>query len=152
MADRFPAERLDPASYVGPGYDLPVIFGDLDPGHHVNNVALQRYFEQVRYSEHLRADMDKVLHDTGGGLYVVHIGVDFLSETKFGIPLHVRTRISRWGRSSFTEQQAAWQNGRCVAIGEFVQAFTMKDGASAELPEALREAVEVIYGPMPVPV
>ena len=145
MSDRFAPERLDPASYVAPGHDLPVIYGDLDTNHHVNNVALQRYFEQVRYSTHLQAGLHTILPEVGGDLYVVHLGIDFLAETKFGSPLHVRTRIARFGRSSFTEEQAAWQSGRCVALAEIVVAYTSGDEQSAPMPDELRAALERAY-------
>jgi len=145
MPERFAPERIDQSAYPRPGYDLQVMYGDLDTNHHVNNVALQRYFEQGRYLVHLDAGLDRLLSTSGGNLFVVHLGIDFLAETVFGIPLHVRTRLGRLGHSSFVEEQAAWQDGRCVALAEVVTVWTEGEGRSASLPHALRSALTSTY-------
>jgi acyl-CoA thioester hydrolase len=142
---RFEPDRLDPNAYVAPGLELPVMYGDLDTQEHVNNVALQRYFEQLRYITHIEGKIVETLYGAGKRLVVAHIGVDFLGETFFGSPLLVRSRLGRIGKTSIVEEQAAWQDGRCVAVAEVVSACRGADGGPAQLDDAAIELLQRIY-------
>lgn len=144
---RWPADRLNPDAYVAPGIDLPVFYGHLDTNGHVNNVSLGRYFEQARYTLHRHAGMDKIAFGDGGGLLVARVAVDYLAEIHYtGEPLHLRVRVTDIGRTSMTEQAAAWMNGSCVALAEVVFAYR-KDGAGAPWPEALLMALKKLRPP-----
>jgi acyl-CoA thioester hydrolase len=142
---RFEPDRLDPNAYVAPGLELPVMYGDLDTQDHVNNVALQRYFEQLRYITHLDGGVVEALYGTGHRLVVAHTGVDFLGETFFGSPVLVRSRLGRIGTTSIVEEQAAWQDGRCVALAEVVSACRGEDGGPAPVPASVIELLHRIY-------
>jgi acyl-CoA thioester hydrolase len=142
---RFEPDRLDPNAYVAPGLELPVMYGDLDTQDHVNNVALQRYFEQLRYITHLDGGLVETLYSSGRRLVVAHIGVDFLGETFFGSPLLIRSRLGRVGKTSIVEEQAAWQDGRCVALAEVVSAIRGEDGGPAPVPTDAIELLQRIY-------
>jgi len=138
VAERWEPERVLRDSYPGPGFDLPVMFGDLDPNRHVNNVAMGRYFEQARVLTNGR------LRDSGGwpersSFVIARVAVDYLAETHFGTPLHVRVRVHAVGHSSVTQQQAAWQGGVCVALAEAVLVHRSGGGPSP-LPEPMRAA------------
>lgn len=135
---RWAADRLDPAAYPAPGIDLPIFYGDLDTNRHVNNVALGRYFEQGRLQTHRNLGIDRAVRDSGGGLVVARVAIDYLAEVHFGAPLHIRARVMTVGRSSMHQEQAAWQNGQCVALAEVV-AVHRRDGVVAEWPDAVRE-------------
>jgi acyl-CoA thioester hydrolase len=140
----WPADRLDPEAYPGPGVDLPVFYGDLDTNHHVNNVALGRYFEMGRYELHHRIGLGRRARAHGGSLVVARVAIDYLAEVLFGVgPLHVRTRLAALGRTSLTEHQAAWQQGRCVALAEIVAVYR-HDGAAAPWPDDIRAAVDAM--------
>jgi acyl-CoA thioester hydrolase len=140
---RWAAERLDVASYPEPGIDLPVFYGDLDTNGHVNNVAMGRYFEMGRFEAHRKIGIGRISRTYGGHMLVAHVGIDYLAEVNFGSLVHVRTRVARIGRSSISEEQAAWQDGTCVAICESVAAYR-KDGAAAELPAEMRELLQAL--------
>jgi acyl-CoA thioester hydrolase len=142
---RFEPDRLDPDAYVSPGLELPVMYGDLDTQEHVNNVALQRYFEQSRYVTHVEGGVADLLYGIGHRLVVAHIGVDFLGETFFGTPLMVRCRLGRIGTTSIVEEQAAWQGGRCVAVAEVVSAIRGEDGGPAPVPQSVVDLLRTIY-------
>ena len=139
-AGRWPAERLDPESYLAPGVDLPVLYNDLDPNHHLNNVAFGRFFEHARVVANV--GLRKALAGAGNVL-VARVAIDYLVEGRFGPPLHVRTRVARIGRSSVTLEQAAWQDGACIALAEVVLVHAI-GGRSAPLPDA----VQSVFTPM----
>src|SRR4051794_24911387 len=133
---RWEADRLDPAAYASPGVDLPIFYGDLDTNRHVNNVALGRYFEQGRLETHHSIGIDQAVRGGGGGLVVARVAIDYVAEVHYGAPLHIRARVCSVGRSSMHQEQAAWQNGQCVALAEVV-AVHRREGVVAEWPEAV---------------
>jgi acyl-CoA thioester hydrolase len=143
---RWAPERLEIASYPEPGIDLPVFYGDLDTNGHVNNVAMGRYFEMGRFEAHRRIGIGRTSRQYGGHMLVAHVGIDYLAEVHFGSLLHVRTRVVKIGRSSISEEQAAWQNGSCVALCESVAAYR-KDGAAVELPDHMCERIATLQMP-----
>jgi acyl-CoA thioester hydrolase len=114
------AERLDRTSYPGPGMDLPVFYGDLDTNGHVNNVAFARFFEHSRFTTHRNLDIGGLLFREGRHLLVARVAINYLAEAHFGTDLHVRTRTASFGRTSITEEQAAWQGDTCVALSDVV--------------------------------
>lgn len=130
---RFPAERLEQANYTV-FVEIPVLYGDLDTNHHINNVMMGRFFEHARYTANYRLrEAEPEL-----SFLVARVAIDYLSEGKFGPPMTIGTRFSRAGGKSLTLEQAAWQDGdRVVALGETVL-VRMLDGRPAELPETLR--------------
>lgn len=139
-SSRWPAERLETASYLGPGVDLPVFYGDLDTGGHVNNVTFGRFFEQGRFLAHRDAGFPSVLAEEGSVVLVARVSIDYLQQGRFGHPLHVRTRLARVGTASFHEEQAAWQDGRCVALSEVTMVYA-RDDRPAPLSEGMRAAL-----------
>ncbi|HEY3736145.1 MAG TPA: acyl-CoA thioesterase [Jatrophihabitans sp.] len=143
---RFSPDRLDRAAYAEPGVDMLVMYGDLDTLGHVNNVTLQRYFEQVRYTVHRDAGVIDAMQRRGWRFVVARYSVDFIDETFFGSPLHARVRLGRIGNTSFIEEQAAWQDGRCVAISEVVFACQNAEGKGAPVPPDVLEMLRGALG------
>ena len=141
MTSRWAAERLDPTSYLEPGLDLPVFYGDLDTQGHLNNVAFGRFFEQARYTAHRAVGMAEISAAESSFFMVARVSLDYLREGRFGAPLHVRTRAARIGTASVVEEQAAWQDGECVALAEVVMVYT-HDGASTPLTPRMLEVVQ----------
>jgi len=144
VATRWEQERLERDSYPGPGIDLTVMFGDLDTNRHVNNVALGRYFEQCRVAAHteLRA---RGAWQEGSTFLIARVAIDYLAETHFGTPLHLRLRVHAVGRTSITERQAAWQGEACVALAEVVVVHR-REGVPAPLPDLLRAGFTAMLG------
>jgi acyl-CoA thioester hydrolase len=134
MSDRWDRERLEVTSYPGPGLDLPVLYADLDTNRHLNNVAVGRFFEHARATTFAATGYWHAVHAEGGLSVIVRVAIDYLREGHLG-DLHVRSRLTRVGTSSATVQQAAWQDGACLALAEVVFAHS-RDGASAPWPEA----------------
>jgi acyl-CoA thioester hydrolase len=142
-SSRWPAERLDPEHYAGPGHDLPVFYGDLDTGGHLNNVAFGRFFEQSRFGAHRLIGLPKLMDEDGGRFLVARVAIDYLREAHFGSPLHVRTRVHEIRNASAVEHQAAWQDGECVALSEVVMVYVTDTGPTP-LPEQVRAALQQV--------
>ena len=141
---RWPAERLDVAHYPGPGHDLPIFYGDLDTGGHLNNVAFGRFFEQSRYEAHLRIGLMEIMKAHHGRFLVARVAIDYLREAHSGSPLHVRTKVHAIGTSSAVEHQAAWQHGECVALAETVMVF-VTDAGSTPFPDQLKAGLGQLH-------
>lgn len=138
MSKSWTPDRLDRENYHGPGLDLPVFYGDLDIHSHLNNVNFGRFFEQSRFVEHLGVGvMELMEREPGRRVLVARVSVDYLGEVRFGSDLHLRLRTSRFARSSFQEQQAMWQDDRCVALADVVLVCA-DDKGSAPLSAAMR--------------
>lgn len=137
---RWPADRLDPDAYAAPGLDLTVFYGDIDPNGHLNNVAYGRFFEQSRVLTHAGLGLP-VLESGRTSVLVARVCIDYLREGGFGSPLHVRVRISEVRRTSFVEEQAAWQDGQCLALSEVVLVH-ISDGRPVPVPDRMRAALE----------
>lgn len=140
MAKQWEPERLERDSYPGAGVDLTVFYGDLDTNGHVNNVAFGRFFEQGRFTSHRALHLGPALSAEGRILLVARIRIDYLAEGQFGHSMHVRTRVSHLGNSSFVEQQAAWQGDVCIALSEITMVIT-EGGAPVRISDAVREVL-----------
>lgn len=146
-SSRWPADRLDPEAYIGPGHDLPVFYGDLDTLGHLNNVAFGRFFEQSRFETHRRVGIPKLMAENQARFLVARVSIDYLGEAHFGSPLHVRIKVSEIRNASVIEQQAAWQKGVCVALSEVVTVY-VTDAGPTRVSEHVRTA---LAGLLPTP-
>lgn len=137
----WPADRLDVDAYPGPGFDLPIFYGDLDTNGHLNNVALGRFFEHARFSGNVSAGLRTAGLSTGSHFLVARVAIDYLVEGRYGEILHVRTRTGRIGTSSTVLEQAAWQRGECLGLAEVVMVHLV-DGRPAPVTVAVRTVLE----------
>ncbi|MGH3745135.1 MAG: acyl-CoA thioesterase [Mycobacteriales bacterium] len=138
---RWPADRLDVDAYPGPGFDLPIFYGDLDTNGHLNNVALGRFFEHARLTGNVSAGLREAGLSTGSHFLVARVAIDYLVEGRYGETLHVRTRTARVQTSSTVLEQAAWQQGECLGLAEVVMVHLI-DGRPASVTPALRAVLE----------
>ncbi len=134
-------DRDQIAAYPGPGTDLTVMFNDLDPNNHLNNVAIGRFFEHARVTTNQNDGLWQSLRP--GHLIVARVAIDYLTEGRIG-PVHVRTRLASLGRSSYRMEQALWQPDRdgataCLGLAE-VTLVHLRDGRPAPLTDAFRDA------------
>lgn len=116
-------------------------FGDADPLRHINNCMLPYWFETARNPIfplfHPSLDYD------AWPLILARISVDYISQMKYGADIEIHTFIKKYGRSSFTVYQEAYQNGVLGAKGEAVLVhFDYETQKSAPIPERVAKALD----------
>ncbi len=117
-------------------------YGDLDPNGHVNNGAINAFFEEGRVAfrrEGLAARCENVLK----GFVVAHFSVDYLAPLGYPSEVEVGTAVTRIGRSSFHLAQAVFDGESCIARAEVVAVHTDPEtGRSVPLSPDLSAALE----------
>ena len=96
-----------------------VRYVDLDPNEHVNNGAINAYFQdgRVRFRvEHMSGVGLELLE----GFVVVRSAIEFLAPLHFPATVDVGTVVLRIGRSSYTLGQGIFYDERCIATAEIV--------------------------------
>lgn len=117
-------------------------FGDLDPNGHVNNGAINQYFEDGRV-HFRRARMTGVGLGTLAGFAIVRYSATYRAALHFPGEVEIGTVVTRTGRSSFDLGQGIFQGERCFATAEVVAVVFDRDaGRAVPLSEALRDVLE----------
>lgn len=92
-------------------------YNDLDPNSHVNNIAINQFFEDGRVNFRDR-------HMPGNailaGFVVVKFTVEYVAELEYPGDVEVGTTIMRVGGSSYTLGQGIFRDDRCIAVAESV--------------------------------
>ena len=129
--------RLEPGNYPF-RVKIPTRYGDLDTNGHLNNVAIARFFEDGRV---------RFQRDIAGGRWpvgtrglVVSVKLDYLAEGFYPAPVLVTAGFGAAGRSSWRVLEAAFQDGRCIAVAESVF-VRMKDDKPAPIDEQWRAVI-----------
>ena len=97
-------------------------YSDLDPNGHVNNGAINAFFEDGRVcfrNEH----MLRLGEDILTGFALVKFSVDYLAPLFFPGSVDIGTVVIRIGKSSFNLGQGIFDGEKCVAIAEVVTVF-----------------------------
>lgn len=106
-------------------------YGDLDPNGHVNNGALNGFFEEGRVAfrrDSLAARCEDVLK----GFVVAHFAVDYLAPLGYPSTVEVGTAVTHIGRSSFRLVQAIFEGTQCIAAAKVVAVHTDPETGKAE--------------------
>ena len=119
-----------------------VRYRDLDPNGHVNNGAINQYFEDGRV--YLREER---MADLGGnilrGFAIKKFTATYHEALSYPATIDVGSVVSRIGNSSFVLGQGVFDNKRCIATAEVISVFfDYKTGNSKPLPNAVRKALE----------
>ena len=93
-------------------------YADTDRQGHVNNAVFATMLETGR-AELLYAPGEPMF-DAGCAFVIASLRLDFLGEIRWPGRVEIGTRGARIGNSSFTLEQALFQDERCVATGEAV--------------------------------
>ena len=119
-----------------------VRYNDLDPNDHVNNNAINQFFEDGRVSfreQKLPGEAGSTL----AGFVVVKFSAEYLAPVTYPGEVEVGSAILRVGRTSYTLGQGVFQGQTCIAIAEVV---TVTVDPAAAKPRAiegeLRTALE----------
>jgi acyl-CoA thioester hydrolase len=117
-------------------------YRDLDPNGHVNNGAINMFFEDGRV--HFRDVRMTALGDAIlTGFAVARFTATYLAPLRYPGTVDIGTVVTRIGRSSFALGQGIFSGERCIATAEVVSVyFDPATGASVPLPDALRTVLE----------
>jgi acyl-CoA thioester hydrolase len=118
---------------------ITLLFGDVDPGWHVNNVAQSRFFEEARASMDRRAFAG--IEDHEMRVVLSHVEIDYLREGKYPGEVSVGIGVERFGTSSWTMLAVLFQDGQPMASSRAVPVHIPK-GRSAPLTPAMRSGLE----------
>jgi len=120
---------------------------DLDPNGHVNNGAINAFFEDGRVrlrEEHLAGEDDSML----SGFVVARCAIEFVAALHFPGEVQIGTAVIAVGNSSYTLGQGIFRDGQCIATAEVVTVHVDPHTArSAALPEAYKETLRGLAPP-----
>lgn len=124
---------------------------ELDALGHVNHATYLNYFEQARYDALQEAGFSifELARGKQGGVYVVHVEVDYLRECRFGQNLRVQTRAESFRASSMTMHQELFREGDDLADGPAVEArivlvWVNERGRPTRIPREVRKGLSEV--------
>ena len=113
-------------------------YSDLDPNGHVNNGAINEFFEDGRVgfrNDRMISLVDEILT----GFALVKFTVEYLAPLYFPGSVDVGTVVTRIGGSSFSLGQGIFLDGACVATAKVITvSFDPKSKHSQKLTPELR--------------
>ena len=123
-------------------------YSDLDPNEHVNNGAINSFFEEGRVN--LRAERMAVLdRNILSGFALVRFTVEYLKEIKYPNVIEVGTMVKKVGNTSYTLGQALFSGTDCLSIAEAITVFLNPNSKRPEpIDERLREVLNGLQGPI----
>lgn len=112
------SHRLDPATYPVT-MTAQTRFQDMDINGHLNNVAFAALFEnaRVQLNRNVRPWADRPANER---TMVAAVEINYLREGNYPDDIIVCSGIGRIGTSSWTIEQAMFQNGGCIATCDTV--------------------------------
>ena len=119
-----------------------VRYRDLDPNGHVNNGAVNQFFEDGRigFRNQRMAGMQENLLT---GFAVVNFNATYRAPISYPAEVEVGTVVLRVGRASFHLGQGVFDGDRCAATATVIQVyFDPESGKSQTLPDAIRAVLE----------
>jgi len=119
-----------------------VRYRDLDPNGHVNNGAINEFFEDGRV--HFRRETMAGLGDAVlTGFAVGSFSARYRAALHHPATVEIGTVVMRIGNASFTLGQGVFDGDRCIATAEVVSVFFDPDsGRSRPLTGEVRRALE----------
>ncbi len=121
-------------------------YSDLDPNDHVNNGAINAYFEdgRVRFrNQHLAHLGAGVL----SGFVLVKYTIEYRAMLHFPGEVDVGTTVIRIGGSSYTLGQGVFRDDECIATAEVVTVrLDAATGRASRLDEAFKQALREATG------
>ena len=137
-----PSPNLKTMSIYSNWAKSTIRYSDLDPNGHVNNGAINAFFEDGRVC--FRNDrMLKLGDEILTGFALVKFTVEYLAPLYFPGSVDVGTVVTRIGQSSFSLGQGIFSDGTCVATAEVITvSFDPKSKHSQKLTPELRTILE----------
>ena len=121
-------------------------YSDLDPNSHVNNGAINTYFEDGR----LRFRIEHLSHlgaELLSGFVLVKYTIEYLAMLHFPGEVDIGTTVLRIGGSSYTLGQSVFRDDTCIATAEVVTVRLSPDtGRAAPLDDTFKQALRDATG------
>jgi acyl-CoA thioester hydrolase len=115
-------------------------FADMDVNRHLNNVAITRFFEELRIRFNWSLLAKSAMAQRPRYL-VAHVSVDYIGEGSYPEAVTMTYAVGDIGRSSFRCLMGMFQNDKCIALCDSVLVHRGPDGP-APLPSDLRVRLE----------
>jgi acyl-CoA thioester hydrolase len=117
-------------------------FSDLDPNGHVNNGAINAFFEDGRVQ--FRTDRMVSLGDgILSGFVLVKFSVEYLKVLHYPGSVDVGTVVTKVGNTSFVLGQSIFSGDNCIAVAEVITVSLNSDTQKSQPIEgALRDVLE----------
>ena len=135
-----PSWRQDPASYPFSA-TTQTRFGDMDFLGHLNNVAYAALFENGRVRFNRSLD-ERGRRESGERWLVAAVSINYLREGHFPDDVQIASGIGHIGSSSWVIEQAAFQDGNCIATCETVLVYQGADGKAKPINAEYRTELE----------
>ena len=117
-------------------------YSDLDPNGHVNNGAVNAFFEDGRICFR-NEQMLQLGDDILAGFVIVKFSANYLAPLFFPGSVDIGTVVTRVGRSSYDLGQGVFDGEKCVATADVVTVFIDSNTKkSQELTHDLRAILE----------
>lgn len=133
-----PAPELLDLSIYPYSVEMSPRFGDMDVLRHLNNVALNRMYEDARYRFQLErfAKFFDRSHDWRG--FIASVTIDYLREAHYPDALRFGVGVGRIGRTSYELLLGAFQRDACVGICSTTLVMVGRDGKPVPVPDDWR--------------
>lgn len=128
---------LDPARYPY-RRETTTRFADVDPNHHLNNVALAAMMEDGRVRFNHACGFRELMGRRRG--MVASMAIEYLSQGYYPDPVSLYAAIEAVGRTSWTIAQLLMQDDRTVAFARSTVVCVDGDRPSP-MPDAFREVL-----------
>ena len=113
--------------------DIQLRYGDIDALGHVNNAAYLTYYELARVN--FLKNFYKIKADEIG-IVIARAEIDFLKPIHFEDKIHVKTDISKVGKTSITFSHKIYSDdGTIYSNAVIVGVFVDQNGKSRNVPE-----------------
>lgn len=121
---------------------VTIRYADIDPNGHVNNGAINQFFEDGRVALRQRR-LAGLAEGVLAGFVLVKFSASYRAALHYPGEVEVGTRVIRLGRSSYELGQAIFQGDRCAATAEVVTVkIDPQTGRASSLPEPVRAILE----------
>lgn len=136
--------RLNLASYPSK-VEVAARFSDVDMFRHLNNVAIGRFYEEVRYAliGQVRATIPS---ERKSMVLIANVDTAFLREGRYPGAVTVATGALSFGRKSLVLGQGLFQDGVCFSCADTTVVY-LEHGA----PAALAPELEALFAGLKLP-
>ena len=128
---------------------LPVQWGEQDALGHVNNVTFFRWWESARIAYSLRIGLIRESEPANAGTVLVAMKCDFREQLTFPDTVHIGSRLTRVGNSSFDVEHRLVSDREPLVCAEAVSTMVYFDFATQKacrIPDEVRAAMRELEG------